>query len=295
MMRQPENPFTKDKKPLTPGLYFGLRDEIYLNDPAVSRSDILALKACPEEYWHGSWMSPRRRYRKPTAAMEEGTAFHTLLLQPELFRERYTVQPGESWAVNKKMIKRVDYDRMVECIEIIRSNEKVSQLFQYGCPEVTMVWEDPDTGVMLRTRSDFLKAFGNVDYKTTKKSLSNEALYYESINKGYHVQDVLYSNGSTILRKAIKDKKAGVFGKFDSDFVKRFIACEEQLPMQFVYQRIIFPYAVKIALTDYEDRVNAEGIIQYALSEYQRCMKSYGTDKDWMPQDDHLVLSRFRG
>jgi hypothetical protein len=294
-MSEPENPFTKDGKPLKAGLYFGLRDELYFNDPALSRTDILALAESPAEYWYASWMSPKRRLKKPTPAMREGTAFHTLFLQPEQFKERYTVQPGEPWKKGAEMIKRPDYDKMVDSIEILKRSPKIHQLFQYGAPEVVMVWRDKDSGLMMRSKADYMKSFGVTDYKTTSRGLSNQALYREVKQYGYHVQDALYADGFTTLREAIKKKEAGVYGSFDKEFVKTYLASDTYLPVKFVFQLSRFPHAVTAAEIDDEDRAEAAGIIRHAQAEYLRCMKQYGTDKDWMPQDDHVVLSRFRG
>lgn len=291
-MRDPQNPFTKDKSPLKPGLYFGVRDEIYFNDPALSRSDILALEQFPGEYYLSSWMSPSRRLKKPTAAMLLGTAFHTLLLQPEAFKERYTVQPGESWGIGKIMVTKPDYEKMCECVAIIKRNPKISQLFMYGSPEVVMVWPDPETGVMLRSKADYMKSIGVVDYKTTSRGLSNDTLYWETINHGYHVQDVMYAEGFHVLREMIKNKTARVYGLCDLEFIKRYIGETDYLPVKFVWQLTNHPHAVVATEISDEDRQTAIGIKRMAISEYLRCLKTYGTDRDWMPQDEHIVLTR---
>lgn len=294
-MRQPVNPLTKGNKPLAPGLYFGLKDEIYFNDPALSRSDILALYESAEEYQGTSWMSSKRRIKSPSPAMKKGTAFHMLLLQPEEFKKFYTVQPGESWGVGKEMVTRTEYETMLECIDIIKRNPKIYQLFQYGAPEVVMVWEDPQTNLMMRSKADYMKAFGVTDYKTTSRGLSNQALYREVKQYGYHIQDALYAQGFTILRDAIRNKKAGVFGNFDKAFIKRYLESEDYLPVKFVFQLTRFPHTARAAEIDEEDRVEAQGIIYAAQCEYLRCMREYGPDKPWMPQDDHIVITRHRG
>lgn len=79
--------------PFSDGLYFGLDEKTYHEDPALGSSDIKALLVSPEHYWAQSPMNPRRE-KKETAATVRGSAYHKLILEgPEAFAQSYVPAP----------------------------------------------------------------------------------------------------------------------------------------------------------------------------------------------------------
>lgn len=290
------NPFTEDNKPLQPGIYFGLDKRIYFNDPSISRTDILNLIEDPMQYWLTSWMCPYRRiWRKESPAMAEGTAFHCLLLEPEKFKVHYTIQPGEPWAAGKIMIHRPDYERMQAALRIIQLDPDISRMFLHGYPEVVLVWIDPDTKITLRVMLDWMKTFGVVDYKTTEHGLSDKSIGRDMTNRGYDIQEALYLEGFTQVRRMFKARNglAKVRGAHDPAFVKEFLRSpEDEDKFGFVFQQRNYPHAVKIYDVDYEVRHTATGIIRAALDIYTRCMAEFGPDKMWMPEDKYYTLTK---
>lgn len=75
-----------------PGIYFGLPEEIYHADPALSSSGIRNLLVSPLDYWIASPLNPEYLDAK-TEAMIQGTAFHRRLLEPERFAAMYATEP----------------------------------------------------------------------------------------------------------------------------------------------------------------------------------------------------------
>ena len=76
-----------------PGIYFGLSEEAYHADPALSNSGISHLLISPLDFWTHSPMNPDFEDKK-TDAMIVGTAFHRRLLEPERFESMYAALPS---------------------------------------------------------------------------------------------------------------------------------------------------------------------------------------------------------
>jgi hypothetical protein len=76
-----------------PGIWFGLPEETYHSDPALSSSGIRNLLVSPLDYWVNSHMNPDYVDEK-TDAMVTGTAFHRRLLEPERFAQIYACAPS---------------------------------------------------------------------------------------------------------------------------------------------------------------------------------------------------------
>ena len=70
-----------------PGIYLGLSNEEYHADGAISSTGIKDLLKSPYRYWYFSDMNPdpNKEERINTSSTKLGTAFHTLILEPENF------------------------------------------------------------------------------------------------------------------------------------------------------------------------------------------------------------------
>lgn len=76
-----------------PGIYFGMSEDEYHADPALSNSGIGHLLISPLDYWVNSRMNPDYVDEK-TAAMIAGTAFHRRLLEPARYERLYGILPS---------------------------------------------------------------------------------------------------------------------------------------------------------------------------------------------------------
>lgn len=81
-------------KPHAPGIYFGMPDLEYRQDPSVSTSDIKILLEGCEQYWHESWMNPHRPPRVEKDHLARGTLWHCRILEPENFGRKYIQAPA---------------------------------------------------------------------------------------------------------------------------------------------------------------------------------------------------------
>jgi len=72
------------------GVIKDLPNEQYHASEGVSRSGLMKFRMCPEIYWN-HYLNEKRPIVEATEAMNFGSAFHTMLLEPELFEKEYIV------------------------------------------------------------------------------------------------------------------------------------------------------------------------------------------------------------
>jgi hypothetical protein len=92
-----------------------------------------------------------------------------------------------------------DYKAAVAMAEAVKTHPIARKLLRPGgVPERTLIWEDPETGVMCRAKVDWLRPRGMVDLKTTE-SAAPEALSKSAHNYGYAIQAAFYLRGFRAL------------------------------------------------------------------------------------------------
>lgn len=78
------------------GIYFGLNEAEYHDDPALGSTDVRNLLIHPSEYWWQSWMNPQHEPWQ-TKFTEWGNAFHALICEGlEQFEQRYFRGPSKA-------------------------------------------------------------------------------------------------------------------------------------------------------------------------------------------------------
>ena len=74
------------------GVYRNLSNEEYHNHKeSISRSALMDFQKSPYTYW-AKHLNPYRPKKVTTPQMDLGTAFHTLILEPERFNEEYVMK-----------------------------------------------------------------------------------------------------------------------------------------------------------------------------------------------------------
>lgn len=84
----------------------------------------------------------------------------------------------------------------------VRAHPVAGKLFGPGAPERTLVWADPATGVLCRSKVDWLRADGIVDLKTAADA-DEVSLSKAAHNFGYVVQDAFYRRGFRAVRPGV--------------------------------------------------------------------------------------------
>ena len=176
--------------------------EEYVALPLVNHSRLKRLKESP---WH--YQNPPKA-KSPSADLIFGTWFHALLLEPDVFVERYVPAPEGSKNSNaykavvaelaqqrKEPIGSSDWSRLHSMREAVLNDPYAGPLFQKGNAEATLIFTDPETALECKARIDWLpEAFPNVlvDLKTTR-SANPDNLRKTCWDYGYYTQAAFYS------------------------------------------------------------------------------------------------------
>ena len=206
-----------------PGIYENVSFEDYLkidakNNSYLGRLGITAAHAQIEE--------------PDTPSKFFGRLTHTRVLEPSEFDKRYIIPPkvdrrtteGKAeWAEfteehgNKEQITQDNYDTVNAINEAILAHPRAKELL-VGEIERTVVWEDPESGILCKARPDIISSPHGmlIDLKTTKDA-SQESFTRAIANLGYNRQAAHYLNGMNAMSPFLFDKY-------------RFIVCEIKKP-----------------------------------------------------------------
>ena len=189
----------------------------------VSKSHLDEVNKSPYHYWD-KYINPNRVIPEPTKQMLLGSAFHTLVLEPELFDKEYIVEsanapkrPTETqrnakkpsnqtlsaiafWdsfddkAKGKTFVSLDDLERLTIMKQRVLEHPAASTILNMsGVTEQSYQWKDSQTGEICKSRPDFHTDDGTliVDLKTT--SDASELGFQKSVhNFRYHVQAAFY-------------------------------------------------------------------------------------------------------
>ena len=186
-----------------------MENKDYRDYPAISKSD---LDRIHKSIAH--WQAPSQ---PPTADMIEGSAFHTMVLEPEKFKRDYVKAPkfnkrtkegkleAEAFELRNKgriPLPEDQYRRLEQMAEAVYSHPIASNLLSAGRPEVSYFWEQDVYvegqfhNVTCKARTDFATEDNTVlvDLKTTRDG-SEEGFAKSCANFRYHVQAAWYQRG----------------------------------------------------------------------------------------------------
>lgn len=265
------------KQGLPLGIYFGLANEVYQNDPALSRSDIVNLLDTPRTYHDRSWMNPDRKYKQQSSEMEYGEAFHCLLFEPREFEKRWFVWPIDEWNAAKRRIEHKEYFRIVESIKVLREGEESGLFLKGGVGEVTIIFEY--NGLIFRTRHDNLAPLFTVDFKTTR-GLHDELLKRSFREYGLDVQCALYQRSRKRFKQQYLAGEAHVYGEVNSKFFDNFMNAGSD-EFQFIFQRKDEPYPYEPLWPSQDTFDSGYNKIEKACELYKHYMSVYGPNRRW--------------
>lgn len=280
---------------MQPGIYFDLSNEDYHGGPGVSKSGLDKIAVSPLHYWQ-AYLNPDREPRKDKKHFRIGTAIHTAILEPEKFDEQYIIVPEDAprrptkTQLNAKKPSDdtlyaigwwEDFDAMVAAngalvlapeekaitvavAQQVAKSRLASKVFtDAGRPEVSVFWNDPDTGVLCKCRPDWLITEGMLailDVKSTA-SAAMEDFQRSAFNYRYHVQAAWYLDGL-----------AHAMGETPDSFM--FLAFEKEPP-----------FACAWYFAD-------SGMIEAGRREYRQALETYARcleKNEWPGYGDQLV------
>lgn len=192
-----------------PGIYT-IPIETYHHDanlcagPSISASGLKTVLDCPAIYWATSPYNPKRYPPKDTKPFAIGRAAHSLVLGEPEFHAHFVISPYAEFRTNeakdwrdsqaKTILKAPEFDTVLAMAEAQRSNPHVMHAFEFGKPEMSIIWKDEETGIWLRSRPDYLPDDPAqrfiVDYKSCV-SIEPRKLSADAWDYGYHLQAAL--------------------------------------------------------------------------------------------------------
>jgi len=253
--------------PIVDGLYAGIPDEVYHADrDSLSSSGARTLLFdSPNEFRNAP------RVEKPE--YDFGHAAHLYVLGEG---SRIEVVDAPTWQTkDAKQARAAAYEagrvpllakedaKAREMAKVALGHDLVGAYFAEGEPELSGWWTDPEYGVRLRLRADWITRLPDsrvivVDYKTSKSS-GYRAFAKAAGDYGYYMQQPFYLDGLRALEME------------PADFV-------------FVSQSKTKPYRLTVARVDHRDIAFGHELNRRAVELFAKCM---ATD-EW-PDDSHLI------
>ena len=268
-----------------PGIYYDIPFNDYKAWPAVNNSSLNATMKSARHYQYEQTAA-----RHDTPALKTGRLTHCVHLTPEVFAKEYAVIPVDEIekAVlsasgekpknikatkaykqlvaeflkeheGKEVVSQDDLDVAQAISHAVKSHKLGSEMLM-GKSEVSIVWEDPLTGLVCKARADIFSPSGGYlsDLKTTKDASRFEV---SMANFHYDRQAAFYMDGFNSFG----------FGIDSFNFV-----AVETLP----------PYGVRAAPTQLVTIANGRAKYRAALKAISACRKTqrwpgYSSPKSW--------------
>jgi hypothetical protein len=281
----------------SPGVYFGLSEDLYRADPALGSTDIKRLAQSPPDYWFGSVHNPLRESREPTPGQKFGTAIHKFVLEGrEAFEARYAptdskgnTKEGKAElsaieAEGKIALPRKDWDRIKLSGTMVRANPEISTAFTNGFSEVSVFWERD--GIRRKARFDYLKTRALVDLKSDANRNQQEFVTAcrNSIGRyRYDIQAAHYCEGRAQLRAFVSD--GAMYGDYDYDWL---FGASVQDAWAFVW---IFYQSEGAPLTWGTTLSPGNGLFDFANASIAKAEENYRAFKDRFGLDQPWVLA----
>lgn len=222
--------------------FAGISNEIYHRGPGISCSSLQNILKTTPAHWKEQLKHPKQK-----EAYSFGTAFHSLILEPEEFAKNYIRLPDRmknvakrsaldkaKWAEfsmelmesGKLVIDDDDWESLHKMRDKLYSKKKISWLLKNGVSELSCYWIDEESGELCKCRPDRimnnqpvvvdLKMVGHKAKGTFKSA--NKAKFKNALGDyGYYMQAAMYLDGAS----------AAIGRKFTA-FV--FIVCEAMPP-----------------------------------------------------------------
>lgn len=239
------------------GLITGMPDTAYhATEGHISSSGLNDILRSPAHYFF-------KDESDRTRGMEFGSAVHTAVLEPDLFKEKYIITSAKARtaSVYKEAAKihggeftltQKEGDDIRMMAENVYLNAEAKRLISESeFKEASIFTTDPATGVRVRVRADIL-SFKNGfigDYKSTTDA--REHAFSRSICEyGYHVQAALYLS-------AIE----WAFGEKMNDF---FLIPQEKTA----------PYVAEVYQLDDISLTIGKKLMRESLNKYAECMET---------------------
>lgn len=186
-----------------------LTNHDYHATSAISSTNCKDLLISPWRYHYN-----KHTERKTTTAMNFGTLFHSLVLEPEKFDDHYFIaeKPNRTTKAGKEKYNQLleecgdriwtstdDFLRAEDMRDNLMKNDVVKHILADGKAEQSTFWVDEHSDVKCKARADYINININsgyiVDLKTTS-NLADEICFRSTIEKYlYQLSAAFYCDG----------------------------------------------------------------------------------------------------
>lgn len=180
---------------------YDISNDQYHASAGISRSKLMLLDKSPYHFWYET-LSGMAEKREATDAMNIGSAFHTLLLEPSKFHREFAVAPKmdrrtkqgkEDYEAfmqaseGKILLSDDQFVKVNNMVDLVAKHEIVETLLDEAQFERSIYWTDKETGLQFKTRPDIWSSKMIVDLKTTADA-SAYSFTRSALNYGYYLQ-----------------------------------------------------------------------------------------------------------
>lgn len=211
MINWDDEPAPANKLPavIKQGFYYGIDNDEYRASSPISKSDLDYFQTNPAQY---IWSRNAPVDPEKLDALDNGSALHCMMLEPDEFKKRFIVMPEFNGRTNQgkadkaawledvkdcgQIILEPEYARKLPIMrESLLSHPLVRDVFESDYKtEVSGFFKDPETGLMVKFRPDLMVSNAAV-LCDLKKLAQFDRMDYVFDDHGYHVQNALYSDG----------------------------------------------------------------------------------------------------
>ena len=230
---------TEHKPPMTMGngvvIHYNMSIEEYHDHPSISNSGLGLIAKAPRYYQYEKFEKSEEERKEQKQHFVIGSAYHSLLLERELFKSRFYVWSGIARNTKKgkaaykqaledaggrQLLKQEDMDKLIAMTTTTIGDLNAQKYIgmEGGIVESSVIWTDPIYDIHCRFRTDLL--FPDHDMVLDFKSVADaspEAFERSVYNFGYDRQGYFYGKGYYALT-----------GREMKKFV--FICCEKEPP-----------------------------------------------------------------
>lgn len=196
----------------------------------------------------------------------------------------------------RKFVKAADLKQIEDTAAIVKAHSDAGAALSGGYPEVSIFWEDPETGIRCKARIDRLQTKVAVDLKTfsVKGSSIDRAIASSFARYGYATQAVHYSQGIEIVKALARtDDLPWVEGAYEEAFFDAMIAQQAHRFLFVFVESCAYPAIRVREFARFQSGTTEETLywksgaasVRRALATYDACMKAYGPNKPWVDAD----------
>lgn len=226
--------WTLDQAVTDLGINSGEPNEAYHAGPGLSFSGLKQFAKTPAHY-----LAYRLREAEETSSQRLGTLTHMAILEPERFgsdvvlndenrnSNAFKAARADAEARGKYICKTSEYEAAAAMRDGVYRNTTARKLLSGGKAEQTIRWRDPETGVLLKCRPDYLRSDGVVVDVKTYTDLSKDSIERQIAKMRYHWQSAFYLEGSNTVLGTDSTMFAHLFVDTEA-FVARVVVLEDE-------------------------------------------------------------------